>query len=146
MSLARPSSGMSLARSSSVMLRPMSGMASSQFDLAKVKSSSSLPALNNGMKRPNSYMSMRPGTPHAERTVNLVLEGSVDENHSSDINEKEISIAKEEVYDDPELAIRGFIKRPMVLTHSIMIGLTLIILIVVESLLVGTVSSISTLS
>jgi hypothetical protein len=45
---------------------------------------------------------------------------------------------KEEIVD-PEAAGKGHAKRPMILTHSVMIGLTLIILITIESLVISKV-------
>ena len=46
----------------------------------------------------------------------------------------------DEVYD-PESDAAGLTKRPMVLTHSFMVGLAMILVVVVEVFCVGTVSS-----
>jgi hypothetical protein len=49
-----------------------------------------------------------------------------------------IDDGKEEIVD-PEEAGKGHAKRPMILTHSVMVGLTLIILITIESLVISKV-------
>jgi hypothetical protein len=49
--------------------------------------------------------------------------------------------SEDEVYD-PEALPSGPTKRPMVLTHSFMVGLAMILVVVVEILCVGSVSQI----
>jgi hypothetical protein len=63
------------------------------------------------------------------------------------ISEKDESV-KDEVanvdpiveVEDPEAANRGHAKRPMLLTHSIMVGLTCILIIAVEALVISKVN------
>lgn len=43
------------------------------------------------------------------------------------------------VFEDPEVANMGCSKRPMILTHALMVGLTLILLIVLEGIIVSKV-------
>jgi hypothetical protein len=52
----------------------------------------------------------------------------------------EISDSKEE-FVDPEATNVRTVKRPMILTHSVMVGLTLILLISIEALVVSKVGS-----
>lgn len=47
----------------------------------------------------------------------------------------------DEEFVDPETAKVGHARRPMILTHSVMVGLGLILLIAVESLIISKVSS-----
>ena len=56
------------------------------------------------------------------------------------VEPKEINDAKEE-FVDPEAAHVGNAKRPMTLTHSVMVGLTLILLISLEAILISKVSN-----
>lgn len=44
-------------------------------------------------------------------------------------------------FEDPEAANQGFAKRPMILTHSVMVGLTLILLLAIESIVISKVMS-----
>lgn len=46
-----------------------------------------------------------------------------------------------EEFEDPEAANMGHAKRPMILTHSVMVGLTLILLICLEAIVISKVSS-----
>jgi hypothetical protein len=52
----------------------------------------------------------------------------------------EVTEVKDE-FEDPEAANRGHAKRPMILTHSVMVGLTLILLLAVESIVISKVLS-----
>jgi hypothetical protein len=61
-------------------------------------------------------------------------------------NEGNIRVGVEEVdpkddFEDPEAANRGHAKRPMILTHSVMVGLTLILLIVLEAIVISKVGT-----
>jgi hypothetical protein len=52
----------------------------------------------------------------------------------------EVTEVKDE-FEDPEAANQGHAKRPMILTHSVMVGLTLILLLAVESIVISKVLS-----
>jgi hypothetical protein len=84
----------------------------------------------------------RPQTPQTPRTLQMTPDvGKNEKNEKSSIyiNSTDISDEEEEEDFDPEAAKTGFMKRPMILTHSVMVGLTLILLITVESLVVAKV-------
>ena len=49
-------------------------------------------------------------------------------------------VADGEEWEDPEAKTIGHVKRPMILTHALMTGLVLIILIAVEGLVISKVS------
>jgi hypothetical protein len=59
-------------------------------------------------------------------------------------SEDHVKVCIEEVdpkdsFEDPEAANQGHPKRPMILTHSVMVGLTLILLIVLEAIVISKV-------
>lgn len=88
---------------------------------------------------------------HGSRTPSQLLSRSetpTSSQLSDGIQEKEANISAqvEEVdskddFEDPEAANRGHARRPMILTHSVMVGLTLILLIVVEALVISKVGT-----
>jgi hypothetical protein len=69
-----------------------------------------------------------------------ISNGGLDKEEVIRIEGVGIDDSKEEIVD-PEAANVGHSKRPMILTHSVMVGLTLILLIVIEGLVVSKVST-----
>jgi hypothetical protein len=74
----------------------------------------------------------------SETTVSSQLSDGIPE------KEENIRVNVEEAgdkddFEDPEAANQGHAKRPMILTHSVMVGLTLILLIVLEAIVISKV-------
>jgi hypothetical protein len=65
---------------------------------------------------------------------------STDGELEKDVVRVEVAEVKDE-FEDPEAANRGHSKRPMILTHSVMVGLTLVLLLAVESIVISKVVS-----
>ena len=65
-----------------------------------------------------------------------------------DLEKKDVQVEEKEVddFEDPEAANQGHAKRPMILTHSVMVGLTLILLLTVESIVISKVISLDFLT
>ncbi len=92
--------------------------------------------------RPSSLARSGTGTAtsmYFSRPQSMLISDSVG-NKEDDIPIETMKIddGKEEIAD-PEEAGKGHAKRPMILTHSVMVGLTLIILITIESLVISRV-------
>jgi hypothetical protein len=91
------------------------------------------PPLRYGTRTPSTYLS-RPQTPKSPQTSNIPTE----KEDAIHIEAAEINENKDE-FVDPEAANIGHAKRPMILTHSVMVGLALILLIVVEAIVISNV-------
>jgi len=78
----------------------------------------------------------RSQTPIPPQKSNKVM----DKEESVRVEAMEIDDGKEEFFD-PEVAYVGHAKRPMILTHSVMVGLTLILFISIEAIVVSKVGS-----
>jgi hypothetical protein len=65
-----------------------------------------------------------------------------------DLEKNDVQVEEKEVddFEDPEAANQGHAKRPMILTHSVMVGLTLILLLAVESIVISKVVSLDFLT
>lgn len=89
-----------------------------------------------------------PGSPKAmESALSLLGRGTPNLRASTHIQPEKgekskitNTITEVDTWVDPEAVKRGFAKRPMILTHSVMVGITLIILIAVEAILISKVS------
>jgi hypothetical protein len=77
----------------------------------------------------------RPETPKSAHITNKALEKDPVILEALEVDEIK------EAFEDPEAANRGHPKRPMILTHSVMVGLTLILLIALEAIVISKVSS-----
>jgi hypothetical protein len=84
------------------------------------------------------YTSREPSYQSSIHRVPLEI-GSIDEKSQICETPRRIDEDTDEVYD-PESEAAGPTKRPMVLTHSFMVGLAMILVVVVEVFCVGTVS------
>jgi hypothetical protein len=84
------------------------------------------------------YTSREPSYQSSIHRVPLAI-GSIDEKSQICETPRLIDEDTNEVYD-PESEAAGPAKRPMVLTHSFMVGLAMILVVVVEVFCVGTVS------
>lgn len=82
----------------------------------------------------------RPQTPQTPRLGHADSEESRNEKKSPQVGQVELD-EKDDVEWDPEAANVTIAKRPMVLTHSVMVGLALILLICVFAIVVGKVRS-----
>ena len=75
-----------------------------------------------------------PQTPKSSQTSSRMI----DKEDAIRVEAVEIDNGVEE-FVDPEAVNVGHRKRPMILTHSVMVGLTLIILIVIEAIVISKV-------
>ena len=76
---------------------------------------------------------LRPQTPRSIHVPNKAMEKDPVILQAIEVNDKK------EIYEDPEAANMGHAKRPMILTHSVMVGLTLILIICLEAIVISKV-------